>query len=220
MKDGDHLAVWVYLMLKATHKTYDIVWNGERKSLTAGQLITSRKAIAKDLKVSESKVERILKAFKTEQQIEQLSSSASRCISITKWGSFQATEQPDEQPSDSDRTASGQPANTNKNVETVKNVKEGKKTTQPSKKAYGEFKNIKLTPDELSKLREIHGDSMLMKGINTLGDWMQSTGKTRKNHYACLKASSWVWKRLAEDGHGKDANGGDHYTIPAKEDGT
>tara|TARA_R110000824_G_scaffold107488_1_gene253804 strand:- start:11346 stop:12137 length:792 start_codon:yes stop_codon:yes gene_type:complete len=120
MKDGDHLAVWAYLMLKATHKSYDVLWYGERKTLLPGQLIASRKSIATELKISESKVERILKKFINEKQIEQQTSNASRCISITKWLTFQESEQ---QPN-SNRTATGHQSDTNKNVKKVKNVKE------------------------------------------------------------------------------------------------
>jgi hypothetical protein len=176
MKDGDHLAVWVYLMLKATHKTYDIVWNGERKALTAGQLVTSRKSIAEDLKVSESKVERILKAFKSEQQIEQLSSSASRCISITKWATFQATEQQDEQRVDSDRTASGQQVDTNKNVKNAENVENVQESTpnpqggeagEPPKPKKRKRASKDMTAGELKKLR-VKENTKAMKYIGAL----------------------------------------------------
>lgn len=46
MKDSDYLAVWIYLLLNATHKNVDVLFNGTRKTLHSGQLITGRKAIA------------------------------------------------------------------------------------------------------------------------------------------------------------------------------
>lgn len=70
-KDNDHLAVWIYLLLHATHKKMDAIFNGERITLEEGQLITGRKIIAEKLKISEAKVQRILKTFKSEHQIEQ-----------------------------------------------------------------------------------------------------------------------------------------------------
>ena len=84
-----------------------------------------------------------------------------------------------------------------------------------SKKPFGEFKNVKLTADELQKLRDIHGDDTLKKGICCLGDWMQSTGKSRKDHYACLKSNSWVWARVKDDERTKntDQSGSEYREV-------
>ena len=89
MKDADHLAVWVYLLLKANHTEYDIFYSGQRRTLKAGQLRISRATIAKDLKISESKVQRILKLFESEQQIEQQTNFHDRVISILSWDEYQ-----------------------------------------------------------------------------------------------------------------------------------
>ena len=70
-KDPDHLAVWNYLLLKASHKEVDMIFKGKRITLKPGQLITGRKALGNKIKVNESKVRRILKLFENEQQIEQ-----------------------------------------------------------------------------------------------------------------------------------------------------
>jgi hypothetical protein len=122
-KDSDHLAVWNYLLLNATHKEYATMFCGKKVVLKPGQLITGRKSIANKFKISESKVERILKRFKNEQQIEQQTSPSSRLISIISWDDYQSTEQPSEQPVNNDRTTTGQRVNTNKNVKNNKNNK-------------------------------------------------------------------------------------------------
>ena len=88
MKDSDYLAVWIYLLLNATHKEVDMLFKGERITLKPGQLITGRKSISVKLNI-ESKVERILKTFKSEQQIEQQTSSCNRLISIVSWDEYQ-----------------------------------------------------------------------------------------------------------------------------------
>lgn len=97
MKDSDYLAVWIYLLLNATHKEVDMLFKGERITLKPGQLITGRKSIAMKLNITESKVERILKTFKSEQQIEQQTSSCNRLISIVSWNEYQRSEQQNEQ---------------------------------------------------------------------------------------------------------------------------
>lgn len=123
LKDSDHLAVWIYLLLKATHKDHDIIYSGNRRTLKAGQLRISRNTISKDLGISESKVQRILKLFENEQQIEQQTNYHDRVISILSWDKYQQSEQLNEQQVNSNRTASEQQVNANKNDKKEKNDK-------------------------------------------------------------------------------------------------
>lgn len=128
-KDSDTLAIWIYLLLNATHKEIDALFNGKRIKLKVGQLITGRKSIAEKLGISESKVQRILKMFENEQQIEQQTNFHNRLISIVNWHEYQENEQLIEQQVNSHRTASEQPVNTNKNerIKECKNIKKESK---------------------------------------------------------------------------------------------
>lgn len=112
-KDGDHFSIWCYLLLNATHNEIDVVFSNERIKLKPGQLITGRKTISEKFKISESKVQRILKKFEIEHQIEQQTSSKNRLISIINWEIYQTTN--------SKTTTSEQQVNTNKNVKNVNN---------------------------------------------------------------------------------------------------
>ena len=92
-KDADHLAVWVWLLLKAAWIESDVTFGKERITLQPGQLPPiSRKTIASELQISESKVQRILKSFENEHQIEQQMGNHSRLISICSWDKYQASE--------------------------------------------------------------------------------------------------------------------------------
>ena len=71
MKDSEYLAVWIYLLLNASHAEYPVLFGGKKITLQPGQLITGRKSIASTLCISESKVTRILESLKSEHQIEQ-----------------------------------------------------------------------------------------------------------------------------------------------------
>ncbi len=116
--EGDWLKVWLFLLCSATHANIRRVFGSELMTLSPGQLITSRSTISMKTDVQESKVERILKRLEIEQQIEQRSSSVSRLITIVNWGEYQEGEQEHEQQVNSDRTASEQQVNTNKNRRT------------------------------------------------------------------------------------------------------
>ena len=68
-KDNDHMAVWIYLLLNATHKEIFAIFGGEKITLKPGQLTTSINRIAKALNINRRKVERILIAFKSGELI-------------------------------------------------------------------------------------------------------------------------------------------------------
>jgi hypothetical protein len=118
-RNSAYFHVWMHLLLKASHYGDKIMWNGGVLEIKEGQCVIGRKKIALETNVPESTVERALKWLEKEGQIEQLANSKFRVITILNWKEYQATEQQ----TDSKRTASGQPADTFKNVKKEKNVK-------------------------------------------------------------------------------------------------
>ena len=96
-KDPDHLAVWMYLLLEATHQDYPKMFGGNKVILKPGQLITGRKVISEKTGVEESKVKRILKLFKSEQQIDQQAERYGSLISILSWNEYQNCDQQTDQ---------------------------------------------------------------------------------------------------------------------------
>lgn len=105
-KDSDYLAVWIYLLLNATHKEIPALFKKEKIILQPGQLLTGRKSISKQLKISESKIYRIINDFKSEQQLEQQTSNKNSLITILNWNRYQETEQQNEQQMNNKRTTS------------------------------------------------------------------------------------------------------------------
>lgn len=126
MKDADHLAVWVYLLLKATRVVHNSIFDGKNVELKPGQLIIGRRRIGSDMGIHESKVQRILKCFESEHLFKQQTSNKSRLISICKWKEYQISEQVDEQQVNNKRTTSEQQANTIQEVLELKEDKEVK----------------------------------------------------------------------------------------------
>lgn len=122
MKDAEHLAIWIYLLLEATHKSINKIFKGEKITLEAGQLITGRNIIAKELNINSSKVQRVLDEFEKEQQIEQQMSNQNRLVSIIKWNEYQNIEQQ----VNNKRTTSEQQLNTLQEYKECKNNKNEK----------------------------------------------------------------------------------------------
>mgnify|MGYP001069081250 CR=1 FL=1 len=174
-KDSDYLSVWIFLLLSATHKEYDSILEGKRITLKKGQLITGRKSIADKLKISESKVQRILKCFENEQQIKQQTNPRNRLITILNWDKYQQLEQQTEQQLNNKRTTSEQQVNTNNNINNVimkqcnKNKKE--KTTEFDKLIDDNFQNdeeLKNTVYEFIKMRKAIKKPLTTRGLELM----------------------------------------------------
>lgn len=125
--EPEHLALWVTLMLMASHTERDVIVNGVKLRLRPGQLITSRLKMAARSGIQESKVERILNFLKIEQQIEQQNLTSCRLISIINWHDYQASEQEIERGVNSERTATEQRVNTYRECKEFKNEKNVRK---------------------------------------------------------------------------------------------
>ena len=95
--DASSLSLWIHLLLMASHNKYMSVRGDSAVEILPGQVLTSRKKLALKTGLSESKIERILKAFLSGQMIEQQTRSKYRVISILKWDEYQISEQESEQ---------------------------------------------------------------------------------------------------------------------------
>ena len=130
---------WIWMIARANHDTG--VYG--REVIERGQFTTSREALAKAWRWSESKVYRYLRDLSSpirgengeqiEPEIEQQTNSRRTRITIRNYWRYQDTrtadEQPTEQPADSRRTADEQPVNTNnKEEEEEEGLKEGVKS--------------------------------------------------------------------------------------------
>lgn len=116
----EYVAVWVFLLMRGNYRETETLLDGKIVKLQPGQLVTSRRKISEETGVHESKIQRILSLFETEQQIEQLACPKYRVISIVNWQKYQAVEQVDEQQMNSKRTANEQQVNTDKEVKKLR----------------------------------------------------------------------------------------------------
>lgn len=157
-KDSDYLSVWIYLLLNATHKEIPALFKGEKITLHPGQLITGRKSMSNKLKISESKIYRIINEYKSEQQIEQQTSNKNSLITILNWNKYQQSEQQNEQQMNNKRTTTEQQLNTNKNVKNDNNI------------YLFNFKNNKEKVAPFSEGDEV-SQFLKTKGINTLEEY-------------------------------------------------
>jgi hypothetical protein len=154
-KKPEFVAVWLYLLKEATHEKREVFWNGSTVFIDEGQFITGRLKIAENTGVHESSVERILKTFEIEQQIEQRKTSTSRLISICNWHKYQESEQRFEQPLNNERTTAEQPLNTKQEYKELKNVRIKEVFVIPQKIEIENYlfeKHTEIAPDRVAEI--------------------------------------------------------------------
>lgn len=185
--DGNMLKVWLYLLVKAQYA--DGKYRGV--DVKRGQLLTGRKLIANETRLSEQQVRTCINRLKSSGQITIESTNQYSLITIVKYDDYQGSDsyniqqiiQPANLPITND-----QPTD-NQRITTYKKDKKEKK-----EKEYiylGEFQNVKFTADELEKLKaEFPRD--YQDRIERVSAYCASTGKKYKNYLATIR--NWARK--------------------------
>lgn len=122
-KDSDTLSIWVYLLLNATHVQIPILFKGKRIMLQEGQLLTGILSISKKLNIDKNKVQRTLKLFENDKQIEQQTSNQNRLVTILNWNAYQNSEKQNDKPVINEWETDDKRVITNKNIKNIKNDK-------------------------------------------------------------------------------------------------
>lgn len=112
-KKSQYVHLWVHLLLSANSEKKKFNWNGSEITVNEGQMIVGRKKLAEDTGIPETTIERILATLESGHQIGQQKTNKYRLISILNWKSYQERT--------TNRTTSGQQADTNKKYKKDKN---------------------------------------------------------------------------------------------------
>lgn len=195
-QDSEYVHLWVHLIMKATYQSREYLFNNKIEKLNAGQFICGRKSLSKETGINESKIERILKCFENEQQIEQQTNSKFRIISIVNWNEYQTTEQQIEQPVNSERTTGEQLVNTNNKEK--KDKKDKNKYTSAFLSFYSAYpKHIGREPawQAWKKLNGTCPDVQIIiakiEEMKKSDDWLKDNGKFIPHPATWLNQKRW-----------------------------
>ena len=155
-EDANVFRLYVHLFFKAAFK--DGEWKTEK--IKKGQLITSRKKLAEQLKISESMVTRILKKLESTGDISLKSNSQYTVITLLKWAEFQESRYffcPD---ANSNRTASEQQMNNNRtHINNVNNINKENNVNKYGARARERENLSKIATYDLSLVDKIINES-------------------------------------------------------------
>lgn len=188
--------LWVNLLLLASHKDTEFIFNGKKTIIKSGQFITGRQSLSLLTGIHESKIYRLLHILENEQLIEQQKTTLYTMISIVNYSQYQETEQQAEQQMNNQRTTSEQPVNTINHKETQRNTNKNKDIddkkppssppTSPPKTKY--LDSVFLTQDEFLKLETQYGIEGTKMRIEELNLGIMSKGYKYKSHYHAILA--------------------------------
>lgn len=111
------LKVWVWCLLKVTHKDRKQLIGLQIVDLKNGQFVFGRKKASEELKMTESTIYKYMKLLEELQMISIKSNNKFSIVSIEKWGDYQSNEIKN----NNKKTTKEQQSNTNKNVKNVNN---------------------------------------------------------------------------------------------------
>ena len=124
------LKIWIWCLLKASHKERFVslkTGKGNRTiKILPGQFIFGRLKAEEELNIDGSTIYRWINKFKSKDfgMIFIDANNQYSIISISNWGNYQSEKSEGEQPMSNQRTRHEPDMNTDKTVNTVKNVKE------------------------------------------------------------------------------------------------
>ncbi len=189
--------LFLHILLKANFEQKD--WHGV--TIKPGQLITGRKQLAKELKLSEQEIRTSLTRLKSTKEITIKTTNKFSIITICKWDSYQSInedEQPTKQPSEQPTT--NQQLTTTKEYKNIRNKRE-EKTNR--------FQPPLL--DEFEKYFVVNGFSseLANRAFNhySVASWKDTTGKQVKNWKQKCQSVWFKPENKSTNGHAHKAVG-------------
>jgi len=199
--EPEALALWVRILMDANFKDSRHMFNGQLIEVKRGQLIFGRSAYAKKTKISESKIRRYLKLFKSDQMIDQLTTSRYSVITVLSYDQHQANDQPDDQPTTSRAPADDQPTTTlkeGKKEKTVKNTDIGTLVAVAPRKPKKVF--VKPELNEVAFYFQEIGSLTCNDDAGDFFDYYTSNGwKVSKNPMKDWKATVRRWLKQKKE---------------------
>ena len=179
------VALWIELLLLATHQDAAFLFNGEPTELRPGQFITGRNKLSQATGISEAYIEDLLNEFEKQGQIQQQKKTTSRMITIVNWSDFQN--------SDNRTTTERQPSDNGATTE--RHIQEGKEHKKVRREEGKEGRFIPPTIEEVvdycqERNSPVDPHTFYDKGIGT--GWVDKNG----NKYKDWKAVVRTWEKM------------------------
>lgn len=116
------LKVWIWCLLKASHKECTQLVGRQTVNLKEGQFVFGRKKASEELKMKESTVRDYMLLLKNLQNIDIKSDNKFSVITVLNWDLYQIDDKKSDSKTDNKSTTNQQQINTNKNIKNDKSI--------------------------------------------------------------------------------------------------
>lgn len=180
------LFIHILLRASATGKRY------RGQNIPMGAFTTSTEILASETGLTPQNVRTALKKLESTGEITRQVTNKFTQIYIVKWGDYQSYI--DVTNKQNNKQVTNKQHSTNKQLTTIKESKECKeskyikKEIYKEKKPHGEYQNVKLTDEELEKLKKDYPNTDEL--IKFLDEYIEEKGYKAKSHYLSIKR--WV----------------------------
>ena len=180
------LKVWIWCLLKASVRSYDAIIGLRTVHIDEGQFVFGLISASEELDIPVRSLRRYLDVLQSEGMVAIKSTTKYSILTVENWGFYQGTATDKESAMASKRQANA-------------NIQEGKESI--NKGHFGEFKNVLLSEEELNKLKIRFPDDYSDR-VERLSEYMTSSGRKYKSHYATILA--WARKDAHDSKKGDD----------------
>lgn len=177
--DANTIRVFLHLLLTANYERGSF----EDRTVERGQRITSVSKLSQELKISVRSIRTALNHLKSTNELTIETTSKYTIITVNNYNEYQQVTNEltnDRQTSDKRLTNDRQQRKKDKESNKKKNARR-----EGALNAHGTFLNVYLSDFELADLRERYPEHYETK-IERLSRYLESTGKTYRNHYSTL----------------------------------
>lgn len=173
--------VFLHLLLIASYEDGEYLGS----KIKRGQAIIGTVETAKQLGITRQQLRTALSKLEKSGEISKKTTNKFTLVTIENYSKYQDITSISNQRITNEQPTDNQRATTLKNVKNVKNVKNNIYIRPHA----GEFENVKLTSEELEKLKADY-DYCYEEYIEKLSSYLAQTGKRYKSHYATLL--NWI----------------------------
>lgn len=113
------LKVWIWCLLKATHKECTQLVGRQTVNLKEGQFVFGRKKASEELKMKESTVRDYMLLLKNLRNIDIRPDNKFSVVTVLNWELYQIKDEKSDSKSDNKSTTNQQQINTNKNIKNI-----------------------------------------------------------------------------------------------------
>ena len=183
MQHPNTFTLWVYILCNVTYQKTDALFEGKRITLEPGQGLFKFPEVAQTLHIPLRTVYRLVELLKNNKQIDKQKTPRNTLITVINWEQYQNLVKQNDKPLSNKWQTNGKQM---ANLPITKRNKE----REEGKNIYGAFKNVRLSDDDLGKLKTEFPD--WEDRIERLSEYMASTGKTYRDHLATIR--TWARK--------------------------